>query len=98
MVKSTGIIEFDWNKGNKDKNLENHRVSDEECEEVFFDPHKKIIKDILHSANEKRHILIGKTKLKRLLFLVFTIRKNKVRIISARDLNKKEKYLYEQKT
>ena len=98
MVKSIGIIEFDWNKGNKNKNLENHGVSDEECEEIFFDPHKKILKDILHSTNEERHILIGKTKLKRLLFLVFTIRKNKIRIISARDLNKKEKYLYEQKT
>jgi len=98
MVKSVEIIEFDWDKGNRDKNLKIHNVSDEECEEIFFDPSKKILKDILHSTNEGRYLLIGQTKLKRLLFLVFTIRKNKVRIISARNLNKKEKYLYEQKT
>jgi len=98
MVKSIEIIEFDWDKGNRDKNLKIHNVSDEECEEIFFDPHKKILKDTLHSINEKRHILLGKTKLKRLLFLVFTIRKNKIRVISARNLNKKEKHLYEQKT
>ena len=95
MANRVEIIEFEWNKGNRDKNLKAHRVSDEECEEVFFDSQKKILKDTLHSVNEKRHILIGKTKLKRLLFLVFTIRKNKIRVISARDLNKKEKQLYE---
>lgn len=95
MAKQAGIIEFDWDKGNKDKNLELHNVSDEECEEAFFDPKKKILKDILHSTEEERHILIGKTKLKRILFLVFTIRRNRIRIISARDLNKKEKHLYE---
>jgi len=98
MVKPIEIIEFDWDKGNKDKNLKIHNVSDEECEEVFFDPQKKILKDTLHSINKKRHILLGKTKLKRALFLVFTIRKNKIRVILARNLNKKEKHLYEQKT
>ncbi|MFH1671534.1 MAG: BrnT family toxin [Candidatus Portnoybacteria bacterium] len=98
MVKPTEIIEFEWDKGNKDKNLEIHNVSDEECEEIFFDPKKKILKDILHSTSEGRYVLIGKTKLKRLLFLVFTIRKDKIRVISARNLNKKEKHLYEQKT
>ncbi len=98
MVKPVEIIEFDWDKGNKNKNLKIHNVNDEECEEIFFDPRKKILKDILHSTNEGRYILIGKTKLKRLLFLVFTIRKNRIRVISARNLNKKEKHLYEQKT
>jgi len=98
MGKPIEIIEFDWDKDNKDKNLKKHGVSDEECEEIFFDPRKKILKDILHSTNEGRYILIGKTKLKRFLFLVFTIRKNKIRVISARNLNKKEKHLYEQKT
>ena len=95
MVNQVEIIEFEWNKGNRNKNLKMHGVNDEECEEIFFDPKKKILKDTLHSINEKRYILIGKTKLKRLLFLIFTIRKNKIRVISARDLNKKEKQLYE---
>ena len=95
MGKQIEITEFEWNKGNRDKNLEMHGVSDEECEEIFFDSKKKILKDAIHSINEERYILIGQTKLKRILFLVFTIRKNKIRVISARDLNKKEKHLYE---
>jgi len=56
------------------------------------------LKDTSHSNKEKRYILLGKTKKERLLFLVFTIRKKKIRIISARDLNKNERKLYEEKT
>ena len=70
-------------------------MRDEECEEVFFDYKKKILKDKIHSGKEERYLLIGKTKKQRLIFLVFTIRKNKIRVISARDLNKKEYKLYE---
>ena len=98
MKKSFKIIEFDWDKANLNKNWQKHQISDGECEEVFFDPEKKILKDALHSLNEKRYILLGQTKLKKLLFVVFTIRENKIRIISARKLNKKEKHLYEQRT
>lgn len=91
------ISGFEWDKGNKGKNLIKHKIIDEECEEVFFDQNKKILTDIIHSGTEERHILIGKTKKQRLIFLVFTIRKNKIRIISARDLNNKEYKLYEEK-
>jgi len=98
MKDLTRITEFEWDKGNTDKNWEKHRVSDEECEEVFFDPNKKVLEDALHSVDEARYILIGQTKLNRFLFISFTLRKNKVRVISARDLNKKEKHLYEERT
>ena len=76
-------LEFEWDKGNKNKNFLKHRVSDGECEEIFFDPNKKIAEDAFHSANEERHIIIGRTKLQRILFLVFTIRKNKIKKILA---------------
>lgn len=89
------LLKFDWDKGNKNKNFRKHRVTDEECEEIFFDLGKKVAKDILHSKKENRHILIGQTKKQRTLFVVCTIRKNLIRIISARDLNKKERKLYE---
>lgn len=89
------ISSFEWDNGNKGKNFLKHRVIDEECEEVFFDQNKKILIDAVHSGIEERYLLIGKTKKQRMLFLVFTIRKNKIRIISARDLNKKEYKLYE---
>ena len=90
------VYEFEWDKGNSNKNVK-HKVEDKETEEVFFDDRKVIYKDILHSNKEKRYILLGKTKVKRLLFIVFTQRKNKIRIISARNINKKEVYLYEKK-
>lgn len=83
-------IEFEWDEGNKQKNWLKHGVKLEEAEEVFLDKHHRIAKDQIHSADEDRFILIGLTKLKRKLFIVFTIRQNKVRVISARDLNKKE--------
>jgi len=89
--------DFEWDKGNEDKNWLKHQVSKNECEEVFFDNQNIVFKDYLHSINEKRKIIIGKTKLSRLLTLVFTIRGNKVRIISARSASKKEKAIYEKK-
>ena len=87
---------FDWDKGNRDKNFIKHQVTDEECEEVFFDSRKRIASDELHFGQEPRYLLIGQTKKLRSLFIVFTIRERKVRIISARDLSKKERKLYEE--
>ena len=92
-------IEFNWDKNNTDKNWIKHRVSNEEAEEVFFDDKKQLFLDPTHSSQENRYIIVGKTRKKRLLFIAFTLRKNKVRIISARDLNKrKERQLYEKTT
>lgn len=87
---------FEWGKGNQNKNYLRHQVTDEECEEVFFDARKRIAKDELHSGQEDRFILIGQTKKQRILFIVFTIRKDRIRVISARNLNKKERRLYEE--
>ena len=96
MIVDKTILAFEWDKGNSEKNKK-HNVDDKEAEEVFFDEKRFIFKDKVHSDNEERLRIIGKTKPKRLLFIVFTKRKNKIRIISARDINKKEVYLYEEK-
>jgi len=85
MIKIKKPIKFQWDKGNKDKNWQEHKVTNKECEEVFFDENKKIYKEKLHSKKE------------RLLYTFFTIRNKKIRIISARNINRKEKYLYEKK-
>lgn len=87
-------VEFDWDKGNKEKNKK-HRVDDNEAEEPFFDEQKVMYRDVLHSKSEERFILLGKTKRERLLYIIFTMRKGNVRIISARDMNKKEVQFYE---
>lgn len=91
-------IVFDWDEGNIDKNWKKHKISDTEAEEAFFDENKKTSKDPLHSKDEEGFILLGKTKKHRLLFVAFTLRNSKVRIISARNLNRKERHLYEKET
>ena len=90
-----GAVEFEWDRGNAGKNKK-HDVDDSECEEIFFDEHKVMLRDVLHSGREERFVLIGKTKSDRLLFVVFTRRGKKIRVISARDINKKERRLYEE--
>lgn len=87
-------LEFGWDLGNRGKNWALHQVTDEESEEAFFDPRKRTLKDVVHSKDEERYILLGKTKKNRSLYIVFTVRRAKVRIISVRDINKKERILY----
>ncbi len=86
-------VAFQWDAGNQDKNFIKHQVTNQECEEVFFSERKKILRDTLHSHEEARYILIGYTKQNRAFFIVFTKRSATIRIISARDLNKKEHQL-----
>lgn len=85
---------FEWDKGNINKNWEKHRVSNIECEEAFFNEPIVVGIDEKHSAEEGRLYLLGKTDNGRLLFVVFTTRKDKIRVISARDMNKKERRVY----
>jgi uncharacterized protein len=94
MVILSNIQGFDWDKGNLDKNAIKHRVTNVECEEVFF--HQPIIvsKDTKHSKSEKRYHALGVTSQDRYLFLSFTIRTKLIRVISARDMNKKERKAY----
>ena len=85
---------FEWDEGNSLKNQVKHKVSKVECEQVFFNEPLIVHDDLKHSQNEKRWFLLGNTDLQRLLFIVFTIRNNLIRVISARDMNKKERKIY----
>lgn len=91
-------LQFDWDTGNSNKNKRRHDVDDWECEEVFFDQQKVVLKDKLHSVTEDRYILLGKTKQERLLFIVFTRRHERIRIIFARDVTKKKEIQLYEKT
>lgn len=97
MKTDKSTVEFEWDKGNIDKNKK-HKVEDRKVEEVFFDDRKVVLKDTLHSGFEKRFIILGLTKKARLLYIVFTIRKERIRIISARNAIKREVHLYEKTT
>ena len=89
---------FEWDEGNKDKNWNRHQVACNECEEVFFNIPFLLDDDIKHSQSEARYFALGQNSQMRKLFIVFTIRNNKIRIISARDMNKKERKTYEKET
>ncbi len=86
---------FDWDDGNRDKNWVSHKVKPSECEMVFFNQPLIIIDDERHSNSESRYFAFGKTDLDRLLLIVFCLRKKRIRVISARDMNKRERIFYE---
>src|SRR3989338_611645 len=86
---------FDWDAGNQGKNAAAHGVSDDECEEVFFHLPLVVAADIAHSSQEKRYFVLGQTSTGRRLFIVFTPRGTRIRVISARDMTKKERRVYD---
>ncbi|KKU13731.1 MAG: hypothetical protein UX21_C0038G0007 [Microgenomates group bacterium GW2011_GWC2_45_8] len=96
-IRRTAKI-FIWDHGNTVKNWQKHHVSTTEAEEPFYDPNRQEFGDPSHSTKETRHILVGKTNNTRLLYIAYTLRDGKIRVISARDMNKKERSLYEKTT
>lgn len=88
---------FDWDKGNSNKNLKKHKVSDKEAEEVLGSRKKFIFEDETHSLKEIRYMIWGETNKKRKLAVFFTMRNDKVRVISARDMSRRERREYEKK-
>jgi uncharacterized protein len=92
------IVGFDWDDGNRIKSAEKHSVSQAEAEQVFTDERLLVADDVKHSQDEERYQAIGRTINGRLLHLTFTLRDNrtKIRVISARDVNRKERRRYEQ--
>lgn len=92
----TLIEGFEWDEGNIKKNWEKHGVAHIECEEVFFNKPVIVKEDESHSTGENRYFALGKTDTDRLLLIVFTVRGNNIRVISARDMNRKERKVYEQ--
>jgi hypothetical protein len=91
------ITAFDWDDGNARKN-EAHGVSAGEAEQVFFNDPLLLLEDAGHSANEPRFHALGTTSCGRRLHITFTLRGDgtRIRVISARDMHRKERRLYEQ--
>jgi uncharacterized DUF497 family protein len=98
MLDVQSLNGFDWDEGNPDKNWLKNRVSTNECEEVFFNVPLFVADDVKHSQTEQRYFALGQTNGKRLLFLSFVIRADKIRIISARDMHRKERKIYAEAT
>ena len=85
---------FDWDQGNIEKNWLAHAVTPQEAEQVFFNAPLILANDETHSHTEKRFYVLGQTDKDRPLFIAFTLRKRRIRVISARDMNRKERKVY----
>ncbi len=89
-----GCVGFDWDDGNVDKNWSSHRVAFWEAEEVFFNEPLVVRSDSAHSTSEVRYFALGVTDSARRLFVAFTVRHALIRVISARDMTRKENNAY----
>ena len=98
MIDFDQITGFDWDAGNSRKSADKHDVSQAEAVGVFFNDPLIVAKDSKHSATEPRFNALGKTAQNRLLHITFTLRQDGtlIRIISARDMHRKEKKAYGQ--
>jgi uncharacterized DUF497 family protein len=89
-------FEFEWDQGNQLKSIEKHSVGNEESEEAFFDENILILgEQVSPKSNEERYGIIGKSMEGKILFINFTFRNLKIRVISSRMANTKEQRIYE---
>lgn len=88
-------VGFDWDEHNLDKNWYRHQVTNEECEEIFFNTPIIVNSDKKHLKSETRYAALGRTDRNRRLFVAFTVRNHLIRIISARDMNARETKRYD---
>lgn len=97
MIDLTRIVGFEWDEGNSRKN-EKHGVTMAETEQVFFNQPLLVLDDARHSQKEPRLHALGTTDDGRLLHITLTLRQSNrlIRVISARDMHRKERALYEQ--
>lgn len=98
MIDWAQITGFDWDAGNERKSSEKHGVSRFEAEQVFFNEPLLVLEDRKHSQSEPRYHALGKTDGARLLHVTFTLRSTNtlIRVISVRDMHRKERAFYEQ--
>lgn len=89
-------LTFEWNAEKALRNLAKHRVSFDEASTVFSDPLGRIVSDTRHSGGEERLVVIGRSSAQQLLTVMFTDRKNRIRIISARHVTRTERRQYEE--
>jgi uncharacterized DUF497 family protein len=98
MIDWKQVTGFDWDAGNERKSDEKHAVSRFEAEQVFFNQPLVVLADQKHSQNEERYHALGKSNDARLLHITFTLRSTGtlIRVISAREMHRKERNIYEQ--
>ena len=98
MISWDRIVGFDWDAGNARKSATKHGVSQAEAEQIFFNEPLLMLAELRHSQAEPRLHALGRTDDDRLLHITLTLRtdETKIRVISARDMSRKERVAYEQ--
>jgi len=95
MIDLTLLEGFEWDEGNARKN-DKHDVTASEAEQVFFNQPLLMLEDAKHSRDEPRFHALGMTHTGRKLHITFTVRGARIRVVSARDMHRKERSIYEQ--
>lgn len=100
MIEWRNVSGFDWDDGNARKSTDKHSVGQAEAEQIFFNQPLLIVPDEKHSQQEPRYHALGRTEEGRFLHITFTMRASGtlIRVISARDMHRKERIIYEQAT
>ena len=89
------VLRFEWDDGNSEKRWARHSVRPSECEELFGEQPLLLADDLSHSRREPRFLALGKKRAGRRLLVVFTVRLRRLRVISARDMSRKERSAHE---
>lgn len=89
---------FDWDGGNARKSIDKHGVSQAEAEQVFFGLSLLVVTDERHSEMEPRFHALGETGDRRRLHVTLTTRDGGrlIRIISARDMSRRERKVHDE--
>ncbi len=87
-------IRFEWDTAKASENLKKHSVSFESACEVFFDPFLQVV-DVEVIEGEQREAVIGLTLEWKTFYVVYLLREETVRLISARLTTKAERQNYE---
>ncbi len=100
MIDWEKVEAFDWDDGNLRKSADRHNVSRPEAEQVFFNQPLLVVEDVQHSEQEQRYHALGQTDVERYIHITFTLRGDDtlIRVISARDMSRKERKIYAQET
>ena len=85
---------FEWDAGNAEKIWRRHQVTAVECEELFLNRPLIVKADAAHSDSEERLYALGQSDGGRMMFLAFTIRRRLIRVVSARDMSRRERRIY----
>ena len=100
MIDFTRIVGFQWDRGNARKSVDKHRVSQTEAEQVFCNESLLVVEDVKHGESETRFHALGVTDSGRRLHVTFTLRMKgtRIRVISARDMHRRERVIHDRET